>query len=360
MARNLGSHLDTAHADLPMAEQRLLRQYEIGADRWDLVRTVADPLKLMDDRAVLTPDMAMRIPDQPIVDLLHRQGKIDLAQITDNRTQRLVDQYREDLANRMWAMFSDRSRFAMITPGIETKVDLLQGTRPGTPEGELLRAVAVFKSWPAAMVRMGLGREVFGRAEVGDTFLQAIRRPAVIGGILHMGLAATVLGYLVMSIRDILKGREPRDPLDYKTWIAAALQGGGAGILGDFLFGEYSRTGNNPVETLAGPLIGGIGSSVVDLWNRAKNGDDFSPAAYRFVFNNMPFINLAYTRLPVDYLFNWQVQEALNPGAMHRFEQKVLRDNRQRFWISPSAAVGGSRTPPRQREAPPDPWGWTR
>jgi hypothetical protein len=86
-----------------------------------------------------------------------------------------------------------------------------------------------------------------------------------------------------------------------------------------------------------------------------------APAAFRALVSNTPFINLFYTRLALDYLILWHIQEWLNPGAMRRFEQSVERNHRQRFWLSPSAAVGGSRPPPRRRREPqPEPRSWAR
>jgi hypothetical protein len=66
-------------------------------------------------------------------------------------------------------------------------------------------------------------------------------------------VTSTVLGYAAMTAKDMLKGKTPRDPKDPNTIIKAFTQGGGAGIYGDFLFGEYNRFGQSPLETAAGP-----------------------------------------------------------------------------------------------------------
>ena len=59
---------------------------------------------------------------------------------------------------------------------------------------------------------MALGREWHGRGETG------LWRPAAMAGILHMAVAGTILGYGIMVLKDLLKGRNPRDPTDPKTW----------------------------------------------------------------------------------------------------------------------------------------------
>ena len=80
-----------------------------------------------------------------------------------------------------------------------------------------------------------------------------------------------------MTMKDIAKGWEPRKPQDdFASWskiIAASLtQGGGAGILGDFLFGEANRFGGGAAATAMGPGLGAA-FDLFDIWRRAKEGD---------------------------------------------------------------------------------------
>lgn len=58
--------------------------------------------------------------------------------------------------------------------------------------------------------------------------------------------------------------------------------------------------------------------------------------ALRLAVNNTPFANLFYTRVVADYLFLYDVQEALAPGTLRRMEQRVQRENDQTFLFSPS------------------------
>jgi hypothetical protein len=116
-------------------------------------------------------------------------------------------------------------------------------------------------------------------------------------------------------------------------------QGGGAGIYGDFLFGEVrNRFGGGLLSTLAGPTLGTI-EDLADLWGRLRNGDDTAAASFRLALSNTPFLNLFYTRIALDYLVLWQLQEWLNPGAMRRMEQRIEKENAQTFLIRPSQAV---------------------
>jgi hypothetical protein len=352
MAHLLGRQLDRPHAEILPETQRLLSLYGIGAKEWELLRQVPDHASA-DDRVYLTPDSAQRIPALQAIQHLYDIGKVD-RRMVDATTQRAIDAFRNDLAMRLYALYDDRSRNFVILPDIASRADVMRGTRPGTIEGELLRFFAQFKLWPAAMIRDSWGREIYG----GQS------RPAAIAGIVQMAAYGTVLGYAIMSLKDLAKGRNPRDPLSPKTWGAAMMQGGGMGIFGDFLFGEFDRFGHNFFETAAGPAASETLGTAVQIWNMLKKDaeagktpSDIPPALFQRALANTPFINLFYTRLALDYLFLWQVQEAMNPGFLRRFEKRIRDQNHQTMWLSPSQTVE-SHSVPRPHAAHPAPWSW--
>jgi hypothetical protein len=80
---------------------------------------------------------------------------------------------------------------------------------------------------------------------------------------------------------------------------------------------EVSRFGNKPLETVAGPTLG-TAANLVDLWAKVRSGDDAASSALRLAQNNTPFLNLFYSRIAMDHLFLWSVQEAMNPGSLRR------------------------------------------
>ena len=158
-------------------------------------------------------------------------------------------------------------------------------------------------------------------------------------GIAQNIVAATVIGYMSMTITDILKGKSPRDPSDPRTWAAAMAKGGGLGIYGDFLFGEMrNRYGRGVLSTMVGPSLGSF-SGLMDLIGRFKSGDPLGPASLRFAQYNMPFGNVFYTKLALDYLVLWQIQEWMTPGAMERMVKGTERNTGQDYWVNPVEAV---------------------
>lgn len=163
-------------------------------------------------------------------------------------------------------------------------------------------------------------------------------------GIVHLMVGTTVLGYAAMSAKALVNGMNPRDPSDYKTWMAAFVQGGGAGIYGDFLFGEQSRMGNSFLETLAGPQLSDIAKiyrAVTDTRdetfgdpNAPKEGSyltELAATARGFI----PGGNLFWAKLAIDHMFYNEMLEGINPGYLARHQANVLRNSGQTYWLNP-------------------------
>jgi len=110
------------------------------------------------------------------------------------------------------------------------------------------------------------------------------------------------------------------------------------GIYGDFLLGESSRFGRSLGETVQGP-VAGVLWDINELRARMMKGDEFGAAAFRLLINNTPLINLFYTRIALDYLVIYKIQEAMNPGYLRRMERRIERENNQEFWLRPTEAL---------------------
>ena len=300
MSHRLALNAGEAWDALPDDMQRVLGLFEIGAKEWDAIRA------------------------QGVVEV---EGFIAPEGIADRK-----------IADKLRSYFVDRAEFAVLQPDARTRATLLRSMQAGTVEGELWRFVLQFKSFTAAYTQKVLGREIYGRgAPVNAGLVKALRNGnGEVIGLAQLRLWTTAFGYLSMTAKDLAKGREPRNPIDPKTWLAAMVQGGGAGIYGDFLFGEVrNRFGGGFVSTLAGPTLG-TAEDIADLWGRLREGDDTAAAAFKTLLSNTPFANLFYTRMALDYLFLHQISEWLNPGALKRMERRVERETGQQFLVRPS------------------------
>lgn len=341
MARHLGMMVDRAHDALPPETQRAFRQYGISPAEWDALRTAPDHVTV-DGRVHLTPDAAHRAGADSIQGAMPvRQG--ELPGLEGDAAARADAGARDGLALKLAAYYSDVADRSIITPGIQEKALLLGGNRPGTAVGEALRFVAQFKTWGAAAVRQGIGREVYG----GQGVMGAA------SGVFQMAAGAAVLGYVTMTLKDLFSGKNPRQANDPKTWAAAMIQGGGFGIMGDYLFGEYSRTGGGIGETILGPVLGQGLTEVMNIYNDMKAGalgddpkgrkiGDIGPELLRIGQSWTPFINLFYTKMAVQYGIIHQLQELMQPGYLRRNEQRLKQQTGQSYWLSPAAVHGAA------------------
>lgn len=263
-----------------------------------------------------------------------KQSAADFAGL-EPAIDRALQDVREGVAVRLQTLLIDRMNYAVISPDARARtVATWHGTRRGTVPGELARAAMQFKSFGIGFMQRQMGRELYGYGarRLRDMRSQEIR------GMAALIVSSTAFGYLAGAAKDLAKGKQPRDPTDWKTWVAAMQQGGGFGIYGDFLFGEASRFGNGPVATISGPTVG----KFEDLWNLlqdAKAGKDPSAKAFRLLVQNTPFVNLFYTRLALDYFVFWQIQEALNPGYLRRMERRAEKETGQEYLLRPSEAA---------------------
>lgn len=331
-ARELAMKKTRSWGQLDPAQQELLGLYGIGPREWDVARQATR--KAADGREYLMPDAIEGLEDGALRALL-RDPKA---------SARKLRKARDEIATALRAYYVDRVDNAVPTPGARERAFLKQGTRPGTPAGIAFRLVGQFKAFPVTVAT-----RVLGRLAEADTTGQFFRNLASgkgdILGLAHMVVATTVLGYVAQSAKEITKGRSPRDPSQLSTWNAALLQGGGLGIYGDFLFGETNRFGRSLTETLAGPTISDV-SELKEIIDRLRAGEDAGAAALRFGVGVTPFANLFYTRIALDYLILFQLQEAINPGFLKRMERRIQRENKQTFILPPSRAIprgGGDR-----------------
>lgn len=317
MARDLAMKKGDSWAALDGNTRDFLGLYGFTEAHWDLVRKAARTEA--DGREYIMPDAIRNLPDA--------EG------VTARQSRRLKDEAEVMLRS----YYVDRAELAVPTPGARERAILRQGTRPGTPMGMAVRFVAQFKAFPVTVLTKPLGR-----AAQADTTAQFFRH-LVNGkadrlGLAHIIVASTLLGYLAQSAKELSRGKSPRDPRKSETWISAMLQGGGAGIYGDFIFGEFNRFGRSLLDTAAGPTLGGI-SDMAELWARFRQGEDAASGAVRFITSNTPFVNLFYTRAALDYLILFNLQESINPGYLRRMERRIKRENNQTFVLPPSSVI---------------------
>lgn len=318
--------------------RRTLGLFKIDSGKWDIMRGAA--LKEADGRTYLTPEGVKALGDEPFAAYLTAKG----VEPTAGRVNRLRDEMVRDFR----AYYADRASFAALEPDARTRATLYGGSKSGTWGGEFRRHLTMYKSFSVAILQKPLAREIYGRGEQTE-LLKALRNGnGEILGMAQLLVWGTIFGYGAMALKDLAKGKTPRDitedPVGVTT--AAMLQGGAVGIYGDFLFGEFKdRFGGGAFETFLGPTarrLNGLLSSV----GKAKAGELEAGEVLKSAVNNTPFANLFYTKAALDYAFMYQLSESMSPGYLRRMERKAKEEKGQTYLFPPSQAIphgGGNR-----------------
>jgi len=295
--------------------QDFFKLYNIDSNKWNVIRKTA--MSKADDGTEFIN-----------ISELSNMSDADIKKITgmDDLSKSELQMEKEKFKYSVSGMLLDRSIYAVIEPDARTKGTMTQGTLAGTGMGEAMRFLGQFKAFPIAVVNKVLGREVaFLRKGKNQDIGRGIR------GITALMLTSGMFGYMSMSLKDLLKGKEPRDPNKKATIMAAFLQGGGLGIYGDVLFKEQRDAGS----VLAG-AIGPFPTTVIDLGLALKyaltgEGGKAGRAAYRTISSNIPFLNLFYIKAAFDYMIGFQIMETMNPGVLKRVEKRMKKDYNQEY-----------------------------
>lgn len=326
LSHQLGRNAGLEYGALDPRLQKMLGMYRIAPEDWDVLRAVPD-LPTEGGRAYMTPSSAYRADPAAVEALLRQRGEIVEGAAPDS-VSRAVQHYQWGLGDKLSSYYSDAAAHGVVTPGVQERAAVLGDTRPGTVNGELFRFLTQFKMWPLAAINQVINREIW----------LATSKGAAAFGIGSLVASSMAGGYLRMCINDVAIGNPIRNPTDPKTMMAALAQGGGIGILGDFLFGETNRMGGGFLSTLGGPVIGDV-AKLYDIYARFRDeaADDDPdvrakalqhawPELLRFGIKHIPFANLIYLKGALDYMLFYHLYEAASPGWWDRTNARVQKE----------------------------------
>jgi hypothetical protein len=259
------------------------------------------------------------------------------------RVAALRETARNDLEIAYRRFVSDEVGFAIPESDARSaKWTTWGGTQTGTVAGEAARSVMQMKGFPIAFTQRPLGRGLRSGPDYGSRAANVMHTSLHMGQFMGMLFVAGLMG---SWLKDIAKGKEPRSLVDedgsvnWKTIGAAFMQGGGAGIYGDFLFGETNRFGGGMWETMTGPLMG-TASDVFNFMQSVRDGEPRASRALQLILGNTPFINFWATRAATDYLFISSLREWASPGYLARQEAKMRKEYGQEPMVEPLRPFG--------------------
>lgn len=298
--------------------KQMLGKYGISEAELKLFKDV--DMKAEDGNKYLFPDLVEDISDD-VLDVYIRQ-KQGVLNITDDARLKA----RDELRTKIGAMYTDGADTAIPTPGAKERFIMNLGYQKGTVGGEAIRLLMQLKGFPITMITKGLTRQYYSSGFTGT---------------MKMITGMTAMGYVAMSAKDLLRGKEPKELFsdDYmksaKVLKMSMLQGGGMGIFGDYIFGEFNRYGQSFTQTLAGPTFG-TADDLFTMYSKFVSGEKIAKDAVRFAVSNTPYANLFYTRAAMEYMFLHGMMEHLDPGYLRRVEKRLEKDYGQQYYFPPS------------------------
>ena len=285
--------------------KRVLERYGFTPDDWNVIR--ATPLHDEKGAAFLRPS--------------------DIEARTD-----LPPQAARELATRVMSMLDTETNFAVPSTSLRGRTAILGDLPPGTIMGELARSTLMYKNFAITLhnthIMRGMAQQ--GAKKKGVYFADFI-------------LSTTLMGALALQLKEMAKGRDPRNMNDPAFWGAAMLQGGGLGVFGDFLYSAQNQYGGGPLETVAGPVLG----VSRDLWYltagnllQAMSGKDvnFASELLNFGSRYTPGSTVFWARLPMERLVWDRLKDWGDPkrhAKVRRLENKYRREYGQSYWWRP-------------------------
>lgn len=298
-----------AFGDLDPQFRQMLERYDIDEAGWNVMRqaTPAEPRK----NAAFLNANAIRALD------------------TDE-ARRLADN---------WQRAIDTEMDHAVIEGDPITASLIKGqSQPGTWEGELRRAIGMYKAFPITFVNLHMAR-AFARGWDGERLSHAAMTFAVM----------TMMGMVAFQAKQVMAGKDPvsmdpSDPKGMRAWGAAALQSGGLGIFGDLLFQDQTRQGTTFASALAGPMFATtekvLGDFLMANIGRAYKGEPthFAGDALYAAAGLVPGSSLWYARTIYQRAVIDQLALMIDDRAPERFariEREAQKQWGQSFWWGP-------------------------
>lgn len=286
----------------------------------------------LDERAWQVFQLAKPVVDRKGNQLMSARS---IYEIPDEKLAAFGDpkQVKDQVASQLQAHLLDEQGMAVIEAGLRERTWMTVGAK-GTITGEVFKGLTQFKSFSASFLMRQGSRMV---AQDG------LKGKAAYG--VPLFVTMTLLGGLVVQLRELLNGNDPQtiydsnDPKKAGSFFMRSLvAGGGLPVLGDILVAGTDTSGRDANSFVSGPL-GSDFSAVLGLtvgnltqYNEGKD-TNFGNEAFKFVKGKIPAQNLWYTKAAINRMVFDEMQDAVAPGYREKALRKAERQqDRERYW----------------------------
>lgn len=319
------------YADIRDGDVRALRMYGIDEHTWK-VWSLSKTMDLPFGNRGVAPETIRNITDQEL---------IAANVVAPDATPEQIASVRQDAIVKYLGVINTETEFAVINPGWKERAQFYAAAQRGEVKGEFVRAILQFKAFPWAMLKRSMDLVANQETFAGK-----------FGMTVWLMLSTTLAGAMLMQVRELLAGKDPRPMWPDKTydkfkfWGAAFVSGGALGIYGDFLASvNQSRYGTGPLEVMAGPTVGPILSGLLvqpmNAMAKKLDGKETHLAAQSIAMAKgfVPGNNLWYTKAATEHWAWQQVMESLSPGYLAKIQERTQKDYGNRWYWRPGDAL---------------------
>ena len=300
--------------DLDVQDRELLSNTGLDERAWQVFQ-LAEPIIDRKGNQLMSARSIYEIPDEK------------LAAFGDPK------QVKDQVASQLQAHLLDEQGMAVIEAGLRERTWMQVGAK-GTITGEVTKGLMQFKSFSASFL-MRQGSRTMAQEGLKGKAAYAI----------PLAVTMTLLGGLVVQLRELLNGNDPQtiydssDPKKASSFFLRSLvAGGGLPVLGDILVAGTDTSGRDANSFVSGPL-GSDFSSLLGLtvgnltqYNEGKD-TNFGNEAFKFIKGKIPAQNLWYTKAAINRMFFDEIQDTISPGYREKALRKAERQqDRERFW----------------------------
>lgn len=308
VARLLGRDSKLSFSQLNDRVRFNMQRYNIDETMWDVIRQAR--IKDFRNFDALSIEKIDELPDSTFDKLAVERG-FGLAKA------------RREAKFSLQNFVNDIAELGSPIPTARTRARLLGSLNPNTLWGQVVASFAQFKSFPVRMFH-ALTRMATSNPKTASKNLREMLNARDMTAVSQHIAAMTAMGYVVLALKDVAAGKEPRSPLDSRVWVDSFLQSGAAGLAGDFFVGQtFSEYGVDSFGALSGPTIARA-IDVSDLAFKLARGEASAGKTVRMLETLIPGQNLFYTRVAFDNLFKFNLYKALNPDALDRIEDRAM------------------------------------
>lgn len=264
-------------------------------------------------REVHAPHMTSLITDEMALDAINKKKAEN-----PNFWASKPDEYRAYLQRSLSVLYDEFANFAAPQPGLREKAFLMGKTQKGTYGGELVRMLAMLKSF--TVKQASIMEKVY------------LNNPTAQGKAKQLSahtLGLMTMGYVALSLRSIVNNETPPDPTSPETIKKAFLMSGAAGLVGDMLLNEAQRGGGVLQAFVGGPVVSKV-DDITELSKKLVTGES-SLKDFGELGSLVPGNNLFYLKAGLNYTILDDWKETVSPGHKDRMRQRY-KENEGLLW----------------------------